>query len=77
MHFAESRAWFDEYNYRDSLQSPAIEGIGYCGCNFVIKAKGYLTELEISTVVNPLLDNFVFEILKYVNVGNQINKEIN
>ena len=26
---AESRAWFDEYNYRDSLQARAIEGIGY------------------------------------------------
>ncbi len=30
MHIAESRARFDEYNYRDSLQARAIEGIGYC-----------------------------------------------
>ncbi|KAL9979607.1 hypothetical protein ACROYT_G017290 [Oculina patagonica] len=30
MHIAESRAWFDEYNYRDSLQARAIEGIGNC-----------------------------------------------
>ncbi len=29
MHVAESRAWFDEYNYRDSLQARAIEGIGH------------------------------------------------
>ncbi len=27
---AESRAWFDKYNYRDSLQARAIEEIGYC-----------------------------------------------
>ncbi len=27
MHIAESRAWFDEYNYRDFLQARAIEGI--------------------------------------------------
>ncbi len=27
---AESRAGFDEHNYRDSLQARAIEGIGYC-----------------------------------------------
>ncbi len=30
MHITGSRAWFDEYNYRDSLQAQAIEGIGYC-----------------------------------------------
>ncbi len=30
MQVAESRTWFDEYNYRDSLQARAIEGIGYC-----------------------------------------------
>ncbi len=29
MRVAESRARFDEYNYRDSLQARAIEGIGY------------------------------------------------
>ena len=26
---AKSRAWFDEYIYRDSLQARAIEGIGH------------------------------------------------
>ncbi len=29
MHIAESRTWFDEYNYRDSLQARAIEGISH------------------------------------------------
>ncbi len=29
---AKSHAWFDEYNYHDSLQARAIEGIRHCLC---------------------------------------------
>ncbi len=30
MHIAESRVWFDAFNYSDSLQARAIEEIDHC-----------------------------------------------
>ena len=36
---AKSRAWFDEYIYRDSLQARAIEGIGHYA-NYQVRKRG-------------------------------------
>ncbi len=48
MHAAESRAWLDKYNYRDSLQTRALEGIG----NFYSFSDKYFVKNTLLHVYN-------------------------
>ncbi len=58
MHIAESRTWFDEYNYRDSLQVRAIEGIGYWPPTAQVWSPVNTFSCQIKLTLSILLLNF-------------------